>query len=99
MVPFWDATRPGPLLLRASTVCRCAYTASMQSACAPAIMMRCCRFAVGPTKRRYVQLLCSAAFVTHTLAPLLPPGGRPYETFWSIIQFRYVAWGRFCCRG
>lgn len=37
--------------------------------------------------------LCSAAFVTHTLAPLLPPGGRPYETFWSIIQFRYMAWG------
>ena len=36
---------------------------------------------------------CSAAFVTKTLAPLLPPNGRPYETFWSIIQFRYVAWG------
>lgn len=36
---------------------------------------------------------CSAAFVTKTLAPLLPPKGRPYETFWSIIQFRFVAWG------
>lgn len=46
-----------------------------------------------------VELLRSAAFVTHTLAPLLPAGGRPYETFWSIIQFRYVAWGRLCCRG
>ncbi|PRW60442.1 40S ribosomal S2-4 [Chlorella sorokiniana] len=43
----------------------------------------------------YGEALCpyTAAFVTHTLAPLLPPGGRPYKTFWSIIQFRYVAWG------
>lgn len=36
---------------------------------------------------------CSAAFVVSTLAPLLPPGGRPYQTFWGLIDFSFVAWG------
>lgn len=60
----------------------------------------------GPQRCAAACLPRSAAFITQTLAPLLPPGGRPYITFWGIIKFQYVAWGNAkvkpnvrCCGG